>query len=232
MLLDRPYTRCRAHYGSFDLVIQSTTVKVRVVSNHSIQPSGHDSVLPCDRSVLLSLLLGRLHRDYVCALLLWGLLFVSTSRHLIEVRSMLNLSALTCKSALQSCLRIHLGCLTAIKNNLSGPQDCLKRCRGGHPGELIHLLGFHQLQQFECLEESAISICQLLREIKPQERMMVQTLDAHGSILMVLQPQRLSAIAGDLGTHAVPCLFLGVGKGFLTNHCYLPKIANSIRYCF
>ena len=30
----------------------------------------------------------------------------------------------------------------------------------------------------------------------------------------------------------VPCLFLGVGKGFLTNLCYFPKIANSIRCCF
>ena len=48
-----------------------------------------------------------------------------------------------CKSVLQSCLRIHLACLTAVKSNLFGPQDCLKRCRGGHQGELIHLLGFH-----------------------------------------------------------------------------------------
>jgi hypothetical protein len=38
-------------------------------------------------------------------------------------------------------LRIHLDCLTAIKSNLFGPQDCLKRCRGGHQGELIPLLG-------------------------------------------------------------------------------------------
>jgi hypothetical protein len=27
------------------------------------------------------------------------------------------------------------------KSNLFGPQDCLKRCRGGHQGELIHLIG-------------------------------------------------------------------------------------------
>jgi hypothetical protein len=76
-------------------------------------------------------------------LLLWGFLLISTSRHSVEVRSMLNLSTLTCKSASQSCLRIHLGCLTAIKSNLFGPQYCFKRCRGGHQGELIHLLGFH-----------------------------------------------------------------------------------------
>jgi hypothetical protein len=35
-----------------------TTLEVRVASNHSIKPSGHDSVLPCLGSVLLSLLLG------------------------------------------------------------------------------------------------------------------------------------------------------------------------------
>ncbi len=45
------------------------------------------------------------------------------------------------ESALQSCLMIHLDCLTAVKSNLFGPQDCLKRCRGGHQGELIPLLG-------------------------------------------------------------------------------------------
>ncbi len=58
MLFDRPYTRGRTPYGSFDLVIWSTTLKVRGVSNHSVKPIGHNSVLPCDRSVLLSLLLG------------------------------------------------------------------------------------------------------------------------------------------------------------------------------
>jgi hypothetical protein len=73
-------------------------------------------------------------------LLLWGLLLVSTSRYSGKVRRMLNLSALTFKSALRS-LRIHLDCLTVVKSNLFGPQDCLKRCRGGHQGELIPLLG-------------------------------------------------------------------------------------------
>ncbi len=86
---------------------------------------------------------GQLNRDCVCALLLWGHLFVNTSRHSVEVCSMSNLSALTCKSESRSCLRIHLACLNAVKSNLFGPQDCLKRCRGGHQGELIHLLGFH-----------------------------------------------------------------------------------------
>ncbi len=77
-------------------------------------------------------------------LLLWGLLLICTSRHSVEVRSMLNLSASTSMSASQSCLRIHLACLTAVKSNLFGPQDCLKRCRGGHQGELIYVLPTEQ----------------------------------------------------------------------------------------
>ncbi len=83
---------------------------------------------------------GQLNCNYVYPLLLWGLLLVSASRYSVELRRMSNLSALTFKSALQSCLGIHLDCLTAIKSNIFGPQDCLKRCRGGHQGELIHLL--------------------------------------------------------------------------------------------
>ncbi len=84
---------------------------------------------------------GRLNCNYVCALLLWGLLLVSTSRYSFEVRRMSNLSTLTCKSVSQSCLRIHLDCPTAVKSNLFGPQDCLNQCRQGHEGELIQLLG-------------------------------------------------------------------------------------------
>ncbi len=84
---------------------------------------------------------GGLNRNYVYTLLFWGLLLVSTSRYSVKVRRMSNLSALSCKSASQSCLRIYLDCPTAIKSNLFGPQDCLKRCRGGHQGELIPLLG-------------------------------------------------------------------------------------------
>jgi hypothetical protein len=84
---------------------------------------------------------GQLNCNYVVVLLLWGLILVSASRYSVKVRRMLNLSALTFKSASQSCLRIHLDCLTVVKSNLFGPQDCLKRCRGDHQGELIPLLG-------------------------------------------------------------------------------------------
>ena len=91
-------------------------------------------------------------------LLLWGLLLISTSRHSVEVHSMSNLSALTCKSALWSCLRIHLDCLTAVKSNLFGPQDCLKRCRGGHQGELIQLLGIPLAPTMWLSGEPAVSI--------------------------------------------------------------------------
>ena len=142
MLFDRPSTRGRTPYGSFGLVTWSTTLQVRVVSNHSVLPIGHDSVLSCDGSVLLSLLFGWLHCDYVCALLLWGLLLLSTPGLQLKC-AVCRICPLPTKSALRSCLRIHLVCLTAVKNNLYGPQDCLKRCRGGHQSELIHLLGFH-----------------------------------------------------------------------------------------
>ncbi len=113
MPFDRQYTNFRPPYGSFDLVTWSTTLKVRVVSNHSVLPIGHDSVLPCIGSVLLSLLLGG-YFAIISAPVALGSFTHKYSRHSVEVRSMLNLSALTCKSALQSCLRIHLGCLTAL----------------------------------------------------------------------------------------------------------------------
>jgi hypothetical protein len=48
---------------------------------------------------LLSLLFGRLNCNYVYALLLWGLLLVSTSRYSVKVRRMSNLPTLIFKSA-------------------------------------------------------------------------------------------------------------------------------------
>ncbi len=101
---------------------------------------------------------GQLNCDYVYALLLWGLLLVSTSRYSVKVRRMSNLSALTFKSVSQSCLRIHLDCLTAIKSNLFGPHNCLKRCRGGHQGELIPLLGIPLAPTMWLSGEPAVSI--------------------------------------------------------------------------
>jgi hypothetical protein len=101
---------------------------------------------------------GRLNCNYVYNLLLWGPLFVSTSRYSVKVRRMLNLSALTCKSASRSCLRIHLDCLPAIKSNLFGPQDCLKRGRGGHQGELMPLLGIPLAPTMWLSGEPAVSI--------------------------------------------------------------------------
>jgi hypothetical protein len=71
---------------------------------------------------------------------------------------MSNLSALTCKSALQSCLRIHLDCLTTFKSDLFGPQDCLKRCRGGHQAELIPLLGIPLAPTMRLSGEPVVSI--------------------------------------------------------------------------
>ncbi len=100
----------------------------------------------------------QLNCNYVYALLLWGLLFVSAYRYSVEVRRMSNLSALTFKSSSQSCLRIHLDCLTAVKSNLFGLQDCLKRCSGGHQGKLIHLLGIPLAPTMWLSGEPAVSI--------------------------------------------------------------------------
>jgi hypothetical protein len=110
---------------------------------------------------------GQLNCDYVYALLLWGLLLVSTSRYSVKVCRMANLSALTFKSALQSYLRIHLDCLTAVKSNLFGPQNSLKRCRGGHQGELIPLLGIPLAPTMRLSGEPAVSI--ISSEIKPHD---------------------------------------------------------------
>ncbi len=138
MLFDTPYTRDRTHYGSFNLVtlvwphlrwewrviIPSSSV-VTIVFNHAMEVFCYHSFW----AVKLQLCL-RLHT--------LGSIIGKCLQ--VFMRRMSNLSTLTFKSALQSCLRIYLDCLTAIKSNLFGPQDCLKRCRGGHQGELIHLL--------------------------------------------------------------------------------------------
>ncbi len=158
MLFDRPYTRGRTHYCSFDLVtlvwppsrwewqaiIPSRPV-ITIVFYHA-------------RKCLVVTPFGWLNCDYVYTLLLWGLLLVSTSRYSGKVHRMSNLSTLTFKSVSQSCLRIHLDCLTAIKSNLFGPQDCLKRCRGGHQGELIPFLGIPLAPTMWLSREPAVSI--------------------------------------------------------------------------
>jgi hypothetical protein len=114
---------------------------------------------------------GKLNCNYVYALLLWDLLRVSTSRYSVKVRRMSNLSALAFnfKSASQSCLRIHLECLTAIKSNLFGLQDCLKGCRGSHQGELIHFLGFNWLRQCDCLENLPFQLLALVGDKTPRK---------------------------------------------------------------
>ncbi len=88
MLFDRPYTRGRTSYGSFDLVTWSTTLTMRVVSNHSVLPIGQDSVLPCN-GVLLSLLLGGYFA--IMSVPCCSGFTHKYSRHSVEVPSMSNL---------------------------------------------------------------------------------------------------------------------------------------------
>jgi hypothetical protein len=99
---------------------------------------------------------------------------------------MLNLSSLTCKSALQRCLWIYLDCLTAVKSNLFGPQDCLKRCKGGHQGELIPFLGIPLALTMLLSGELLFPFLALVGVYWPQGKMMVQILDASGSNLMAI----------------------------------------------
>ena len=120
MPFDRLYTNFRTPYGSFDLVTWSTTLKVRVVNNHSAFPLVtivfyHVMEVSCYHSFWAVTL-----RLCLCLVAL-GSFTHKYSWHSVEVCSMSNLSALTSKSALRSCLRIHLVCLTAVKNNLFGP---------------------------------------------------------------------------------------------------------------
>ncbi len=145
-----------------------------------VQCSGQCSTMPWKCLVITPF--GRLNCDYVYNLLLWGLVLVSTSRYSVKVCRMSNLSALTCKSALRSCLKIHLDCLTAVKSNLFGPQEDAE--------EVIKVssylfLGFHQLRQCDCLENLLFPSLALVGVYWPQERMMVQILDMSGSDLMV-----------------------------------------------
>ncbi len=158
MLFDRPYTRGRTHFGSFDLVtlvwphsrwqwqaiILSSPV-VTVVFYHAMEVSCYHFFWEVELQLCL-------------CLVTLGLLLVSASRYSVEVHRMLNLYAMTFKSASQSCLRINLDCLTAIKSNLFGLQDCLKRCRGVHKGEPIHLLGIPLAPTMWLFKEPTVSI--------------------------------------------------------------------------
>ncbi len=122
---------------------------VRVVFYHVLEVSCYHSFWAVKLWLCLSLV----------TLGLWGLLLVSTSRYSGKVSRKSNLSALTFKSASQSCLRIHLDCcLTAIKSNLFGFQDYLKRCREGHQGEIIPLLGIPLPPTMWLSKEPAVSI--------------------------------------------------------------------------
>ncbi len=135
-------------------------------SFHLAQCSQQCSTMPQKCLVITSF--GRLNCNYVYPLLLWGLLLVSASRYSVEVRRMSNLFALTFKPALQSCLRIHLDCLTAIKSNLSGLQDCLKRCEVIKVSSYI-FLGFHQLRQCDCPESLSFTLLALVGDQAPRK---------------------------------------------------------------
>ncbi len=142
MLFDRPYTRGRTHYGSFDLVT--------LVWPHSRWE--WRAIIPSSPAVTIVFYYAMEVSCYHSFWVVWWQLCLrlvtlgSITCKYLQVFSLKCAGCQICphwlgKSALQSCLRIHLDCLTAIKRNLFGPQDCLKRCRGGHQSELIPFLG-------------------------------------------------------------------------------------------
>ncbi len=115
MLFDRPYTRGRTPYGSFYLVTCQPHLRwewwatipscplVTIVFYHVMEVScNHSFWAVTSRLCLCLVALGSFTHKY--------------SRHSVEVRSMSSLSTLMSKSvsAVQSCLRIHIGCLTGL----------------------------------------------------------------------------------------------------------------------
>ena len=113
MLFDRPYTRGRTPCGSLIWLLGQPHLRwewwaiipscplVTIVFYHVMEVSCYHSFWAVTSGLCLCLVaLGSFTHKY--------------SRHSVEVHSMSNLSALTSKSALQSCLRIPLGCLTAL----------------------------------------------------------------------------------------------------------------------
>jgi hypothetical protein len=103
---------------------------------------------------------------------LWPLFGINASSYLIKCAGCQILFAWTSRSALQRCLRIHLDSLET--SWLSDTQEqsiwfqaCLKRCRGGPWGKLIHPLGIPLAQTIYLSVESAVSIvnsCGLKKE--------------------------------------------------------------------
>ncbi len=127
----------------------------------------------------------RFNCNYVCALLLWGLLLVSASRYSVKVHRMSNFSALTFKSASQSCLRIYLDCLIICYEQSIWssrlPQEMQRRSsRWAYTSSWYFISSNNVIVCRTCRFH-----CELLWEIRPQERMMVQTLDASWYHLMV-----------------------------------------------
>ncbi len=141
MLFDIPYSSARIPFwfllfGYFGLITFSN--KVRVSSNRSVFPSSHGSVVPCQGIYLVVSLLRVVKLQIFSAPCYSGLCYyylcVNASRYSILSAQNVKFSALTFQSATQNYKGIHLDCLVS-------PQDCLRRCRGGHQSELKHLLG-------------------------------------------------------------------------------------------
>ncbi len=142
------------------LVWPHSSIEVRVASNHSVLPSSHISFVPCYGSVLLSLPLGGYAAIIVCTFLLWAL-WPSLGKMLPGIK-------LSAQDVRFFCIDFKVGIATLLENpsrlsrDVQGQsiwfQACLKRCRGGPWGKLIHSLGI-PFALTNCLSwESVVSI--------------------------------------------------------------------------
>ncbi len=162
--------------------------------------------------------------ECVYALLHWGLLLVSASRYLVKVCKMSNLSALTFELASRSCLRIYLVCLVATRTIYLVLKTVSRDAEEVIKVSSYLFLGFHWLQQCSCLENLPFPLLALVGDQALRKD------DGTDFGCILIQSYSLIALeikccSWDLFTHALPCLFLGIGEGFLTNLCYFPKIA-------
>ncbi len=151
-------------FGSFPLftfVWPHSSIEVRVASNHSILPSGHISIVPCYGSVLLSLPFGWLSCKYCLHLVTLG--FVAIIRHKCfqvfnEVHRMSIFFCIDFKVSIEMFLKNSSKLTRDVQEQSIWFQACLKRCRGGPRGKLMHPLGI-SLAPTICLSgESVVSI--------------------------------------------------------------------------
>ncbi len=113
-------------------------------------------------------------------------------------------------------------------SNLFGPEDCLKRCRGSCQDELIHPLGISLAPTIWLSGEPAVSIANSFGcgRSGPMNGWWHRLWMHLNPFLWCNSPFWDQGLLHKeiLLTHALSCLFLGIGKGFLTNLLITQKL--------